>query len=305
MSFETFLAPFVEPVETPEQILALAGFAESQYRLVEVDYWLHSGSRGGPDKTWAEGYPAQAWYARKVEGVWEIAFSPNSPLLKFFKGWEVGDYLGDNRRAYAQAVLIEMGLSIERVEAVKAQLSEIRETAAAEYRLVFGEFVQTLRHLPEWPAFSPEFRAELDKWARSPHGVPVLDTNRLKAQMLEAEKLLALQSSREILVGFEVWHRRYGMTRCGDGWVIQPDGSQRRCDTSTVPRHKYDGTYRWEQVGASELALRWTCAHRGNVAGTSNFEIAKLPVGGCTPEQLATVRQIEEEIGAPIGSFGL
>ena len=104
------------------------------------------------------------------------------------------------------------------------------------------------------------------------------------------------QNTGRILVNFEAWHRRGGATRNGDGWVIRADGIRRERDSDTVPRHKSDGTYHWNMVESDELALHWK--------GGLSVEVAKRPVNGLTEAQLATVKEIEKEIGAPEGLFG-
>ena len=110
----------------------------------------------------------------------------------------------------------------------------------------------------------------------------------------------------EILVGFEAWHRRGGMSRNGDGWVIRPDGSLRERDSDDVRRYKSDGTYRWNYVNEDELALKWSCGTMRDIAGSSEFIVAKMPVGELTDAQRETVRRIElEDIGTTENSFGL
>lgn len=126
-----------------------------------------------------------------------------------------------------------------------------------------------------------------------------------KAIITRAEALGQEVASGVAMEDFSAWHRRGGMTNNGEGWVIRPDGTFRGHDSDDVRRHKSDGTYLWKVVRADELALRWQCNHVGDVDGNSEFEVIKLPVNGCTPAQLTAVRQIEEEIGASEGAFGL
>lgn len=129
--------------------------------------------------------------------------------------------------------------------------------------------------------------------------------NALGSAEPEALVLAKKEEGGEILTGFTAWHRTGGATNNGDGWVIRPDGSFREHDGDDVKRHKSDGTYRWEVVQPKELAIRWRCSSIRDVTGNSTFEVVKLPVGGCTEEQLEAVARIEEEIGAPKGSFFL
>lgn len=126
------------------------------------------------------------------------------------------------------------------------------------------------------------------------------------AEATEATKELERrQNAGEILINFTAWHRMGGATNNGDGWVIRPDGSFRDSDSNDIRRHKSDGQLRWNLVEPEELALRWDCGHIGDVSGNSKFTVAKFPVNGLTAKQLATVLEIEMEIGAPIGAFGL
>lgn len=120
-----------------------------------------------------------------------------------------------------------------------------------------------------------------------------------------AKELSVRQASGEILIDFVAWHRRGGASGCGDGWVIQSDGSLRTADSNDVPRHKSDGNFRWNRVQPDELALRWSCGSTHDVGGTSTFEVTKKPTNGLSAAQRETVRRIEEEIGAPEGAFGL
>lgn len=102
------------------------------------------------------------------------------------------------------------------------------------------------------------------------------------------------QDKGEVLVHFEVWHRRGGVTRQGDGWIIRPDGSIRQRDSDDVPRHKSDGHYYWKKVEEEELALKMY---------NGLCEVVKKPIEGCTLAQVNAVRSIEEELGFEKGSF--
>jgi len=132
-------------------------------------------------------------------------------------------------------------------------------------------------------------------------------TRRAEREAAEAKEreLNARVEAGEILVNFTVWHRRGGMSGNGDGWVIRPDGTLREADSNDVRRYKSDGHYTWNIVEAEELALEWSCDTMRDVAGSSRFTVSKLPVGGCTPEQLARIAEIERDIEAPANSFGM
>ena len=119
----------------------------------------------------------------------------------------------------------------------------------------------------------------------------------------ERERQLA---AGEVLENFTAWFRRGGMTNNGYGWVIAADGSRREPQARDRWSRSSDGEYHWDFVWPEELALRWGCHHVGDLLGNSTFEVVKLPVGGCTPAQLAAVRLIEiEDIGTEEGVFGL
>jgi hypothetical protein len=74
-------------------------------------------------------------------------------------------------------------------------------------------------------------------------------------------------------------------------WVIKPDG------TELLPPDFYRalGKSFWRLVKPGELAIRWSKVIRVS-NDPQKFEVAKLPVDGLTPEQLATVRKKEQEI---------
>ncbi|MFA6097013.1 MAG: hypothetical protein WC788_05290 [Candidatus Paceibacterota bacterium] len=109
----------------------------------------------------------------------------------------------------------------------------------------------------------------------------------------QALVLAEKEKGGEIVTGFTAWHRINGATNQGDGWVIRLDGSLRERDSDDVPRQKSDGTYRWEVVHLEELAISWS---KANTAAGHEFVVHKLPVDGCTPEQLATVECLEQAI---------
>lgn len=121
-----------------------------------------------------------------------------------------------------------------------------------------------------------------------------------EAEAIEKEKA---QNAGEKLFNFSAWHRRGGATNVGDGFVIRADGTLRERDSDDVRAHKSDGTYTWKIVESDELALVY---RKDYTAAPHVGEIAHKPVGGyCTPAQLAAVKAIELELGAPDGLFGL
>lgn len=135
-------------------------------------------------------------------------------------------------------------------------------------------------------------------------------SEKVEAVWQQAQDRIAQRHSRvdagEILINFEAWHRRGGISGNGDGWVIRPDGSLRDRDSDDVRRYKSDGNYRWSYVNEDELALKWSCGTMRDVSGSSEFIVAKMPVNGLTEAQREAVRRIElEDIGTTENSFGL
>lgn len=216
--------------------------------------------------------------------------------------------------------------AVEKLEEIRAEVRKQQELTIAKAE---AETVQAkLRSVYDAQYYNTELSSELrDKlsnrrYAYIPSSIDEIKqyTEQTYALVAEVETVLADIACRkaedeadlaravaagEILIGFEAWHRRGGMTSNGDGWVIKADGSLRQHDSDDTRRHKSDGTRHWDRVTRDEMAIRWSCGHMGDVAGNSQFEIVKSPTSGPTQEQLATVRRIEEEIGAPIGAFGL
>lgn len=126
---------------------------------------------------------------------------------------------------------------------------------------------------------------------------------KVLAEYAAAEEALRTMEGRktrgEILVDFGGHFRRMGAAGHEDYWVIQPDGSLRSPDNIEYrKRYTSEGDKSWRLVEAVELALAWY----GGIA----CEVKKLPVGGCTFEQLVAVKKIEvEDLGIPENSFGL
>jgi len=149
---------------------------------------------------------------------------------------------------------------------------------------------------------------EITKAVNEGKFLPAVEAFNLASDLItkaeSAKNFLDAQvASGKILLNFTAWHRRGGARGCGDGWVIRPDGSRRERDTDDVRCHKSDGNYIWRRVMPDELALRWTATERCDEPGAFKCEVVKTPVGGPTLEQLETVRQLEDEIGAIPGQF--
>ncbi|MDD4987152.1 MAG: hypothetical protein PHQ43_15550, partial [Dehalococcoidales bacterium] len=114
----------------------------------------------------------------------------------------------------------------------------------------------------------------------------------LKPELLELGRR---QEVGEVLVNWKRGRRRQGAAGNCDAWVVRPDSTCREPDR--VGNERHTRSLFWRLVEAEELALSWSGGRTG--------EVAKLPVGGCTPEQLAAVSEVEKELGLEPNSFGL
>ncbi len=111
---------------------------------------------------------------------------------------------------------------------------------------------------------------------------------------LELEALEDRQNSGEVLQNFGGHFRVGSRTGNAQYWVVAPDGTERKPDEVKY-RKKYtsEGEKFWRLVEPEELAISW---FKDNSSANHEFVADKIPVGGCTPEQLATVERIEREI---------
>jgi hypothetical protein len=115
-------------------------------------------------------------------------------------------------------------------------------------------------------------------------------------------KLEELLAAGEILLNFGGKHRWGGSTNQSRQWVIQPDGQERAPDSSPRERNG-DGSNVWKIVESGELAISWSKIDTGS---DHEFFVHKLPVGGCTTQQLLTVERLENEIAQRFdGSVGM
>lgn len=116
------------------------------------------------------------------------------------------------------------------------------------------------------------------------------------------EKLTAMIQGGALL-HFGGHFRRMGATGQADFWVISSDGSLREVDNIQYrKRYMSEGDKYWRMVKRDELALEYS---KSCTADHHHCEVVKFPIDGITKAQLRTVANIESEIGAPLGSFGL
>lgn len=93
------------------------------------------------------------------------------------------------------------------------------------------------------------------------------------------------------------WRKPNARTRCGDMWVIRPDGTERRNDRYEEDdepfRRSRSGYWAiWDQLLPGELALRWT---KANAAAEHVFEVVYQP-DELTENQLERVAEIQKEL---------
>ncbi|MFA5812893.1 MAG: hypothetical protein WC862_00005 [Patescibacteria group bacterium] len=284
-------ASYVAPSHTPQKVLAMAGFTSDQYRIREdVGHWYSRGWSGGRDHDgeWYDGCSSTGSFVRKGDdGVWEIGQSGPQHL---FEGGSVGDW---NQRAFAQPVLSEMGAG-EKIATIQAQITADREASEESYRAAIRSFVSALQALPAYASLSSDMRAKLDSLASISWGTPSIDEAELRLEWAKAEALYARERTGEVLTNWGGHYRVMGATGNCDYWVVRPDGALRDPDgISYRKRYTSEGNKQWRLVGPEELALSWS---KGCTADPHRFAINKLPAGGCTAEQLATVEHLEREI---------
>lgn len=210
----------------------------------------------------------------------------------------------ENYKAEAEAIAAELTTLIERINA-EALHEDYGFTSSFDSdfnRLTGYNFRSTVNSVSCEPLKAKERLLAIKKELEDRFETAKQAKAEAEVRQAEIDKFV---EAGEILVNFEAWHRRGGMSGNGDGWVIRPDGTLREADSNDVRRYKSDGTYTWNLVSEEELALKWACQTMRNVSGSSDFDVVKLPVGGCTLEQLAAIEQIESEIGAPQNAFGM
>ncbi|NCU44154.1 hypothetical protein EOM71_00555 [Candidatus Falkowbacteria bacterium] len=112
------------------------------------------------------------------------------------------------------------------------------------------------------------------------------------------------QNSGEVIVYFGGHFRTMGATHNAQYWVIRADGTEREPDEVNYrKRYTFEGEKSWRLVGPEELAISWFKAY---TAADHEFIVNKVPQGGCTLEQLMTVKRLEAEISQQFyGSVGV
>ena len=216
-------------------------------------------------------------------------------------------------------VRLEADKQVRRLEGAEAQARQdlraeadiLRARAQAAVAAPHFSFIlddDLLRRVREIAEESEERLATMPQAAEYSWGDSLMNwVAAAKAVLMEYEQaesaaieLRRRQEAGEILVRFG-GHVRRAATGNADYWVVRPDGTLRDPDAVNVGGRKASNKH-WQLVAPEEAALEWS---KPDTAANHDCRVKKTPVGGVTPEQLAAVGAIEEELGAPKGAFGL
>lgn len=148
------------------------------------------------------------------------------------------------------------------------------------------EYKEILREKAEAEA---KAKAEAEAAARQAEAEAKAKAEQAKAE--EEAKALGLPSD------VQIWKRTGSRTGCSKGWVIRPDGSERKRDDlvneDSRRARRYDEGYEvWKQVCVGELVLSWSKAY---TAAPHHFEIVYQPET-LTEAQLEHVAEIQEQL---------
>lgn len=171
-----------------------------------------------------------------------------------------------------------------RVEALGLTLSFGEEKANWEGGSYYGGFAYTQEGLQFFEADLIRKEEEVAKEAREQAAADA----KASAEAEAAE--LGLPSC------VEIWRRMGGANNRGNGWVVCPDGTMREADSNPG-----QGDLVWNQILPGELVLRYHQSDRYDIA---HCEVLHRPEV-VTPAQLATAKQVEEDMGASENAFGL
>lgn len=291
-------APFVPFAPQLDDLMRRLGFTPEQFRIegegpVQVCvkqaeyYWSKIREES---RLLSSAVYASRWWQRDGETIVVFANATPRELL----GDQ--DYLG---------VAGQLEVAKDKIQAVRDWLAGEQKRVEDSYRTMVRQFVQDLRSLPVFASLSSDMQAKLAGLEDS-YMVPNLSSleMELRSEWAKATVLLAREQKGEGLANFGGHFRVMGATGNVDFWVVRPDGSLRDPDEVQYrKRYTSEGEKYWRLVGPEELAISWFKAY---TAADHDFVVNKLPIGGCTPEQLMTVKRIEREIAVRFdGSVGM
>lgn len=262
---------------TPEQF-RLEGEGPKRYIVQGDSYFSELRQRSvkiAPDRNVTE------WFRREGD------------VIVMYSNITVRDLLGDDRDDWSVAE--GMGVPKDIIQSIHDGLKAERQQAEANYCEKVRKFVEALRAQPTYACLSSDMRTKLEEVANSFY-VPDLSKigDELRVEWSKAEVIRRRSEQGEILANFGGHFRVMGAAGQCQYWVIQPNGAERDPDEVEYrKRYTSEGSKRWRLVGTEELALSWS---KSNTASDHEFVVEKLPAGGCTIEQLATIERLEREI---------
>jgi hypothetical protein len=170
---------------------------------------------------------------------------------------------------------------ISEAEQLRQYLGELPNSYAG---LLPDDLVERLRKLRSEKV--PPYTPELTDWvARAYTLADRAETVGSEEQRLEEEAVLHDFGGDFLLLGNQ---------EKIDYWVATPNGLLREPNKLT-PRRTHGGSKIWKRVSKNEVALSWRVPARST---SPVFEVRHQPEDGCTDEQLAAVKQLEEQITA-------
>lgn len=272
-------------------------------KIVTVCYLSQEQSGCGPTKTYLED---------RATGEL-VRIGQDSVVLNL--GWDGKDYheatIGGSwvKLEKDKSVRKLNGEEAEKRKQIRIEAEELRDTAIQAMKQSYYELAEaTLRHQVQDIAEEKGFDTmptegwydSLTSWVEKAKAV----VDKWQATEAELKRLEERKSSGEVLVDFGGHFRVMGATGNAQYWVIKPDGSEREPDeVSYRKRYTSEGDKKWRLVGPEELAISWFKAY---TAADHEFVVNKLPEGGCTQDQLATVKRLEREINERFcGSVGM
>lgn len=242
-------------------------------------------------------------YLRELATGELVRIEQNSVVLNL--GWDGQDY--HEQSVSGSWVVLDKGKRVRRLEGEEAEKRKLIRieaealraqaealTSQPHFELAEATLRREAQEIAEEQGFDTkptEGYGSLTSWVKQAQEILA----RFAAAEQELKALEQRQSSGEILVRFGGLTRRAGSTGNQAFWVVRPDGSCREHDSINYPKSHNRGTptVLWERVEPEELALRWA---KSCSAASHEFEVVKLPVDGCTQEQLSTVEKIQQKL---------
>jgi hypothetical protein len=189
----------------------------------------------------------------------------------------------------------ELGVAQEKIQATREWFEAEKKKAEDNYRTQLREFVQSLQTHAAYSCLSKNIQERIARLAEfSDLSLVAEELSKLRPEWAKAEVLRRRVEAGECLTNFGGRFRVMGATSQAQYWVIRPDGSERLPDEVKYRTgYTLEGEKLWRLVGREELAISWFKAY---TAADHEFVVNKLPVGGCTPQQLSAVERIAREI---------